>query len=192
MKKIKILIMVTCTALLVFGMISGASALSISIDPTSFSGTKWAGDQTSQNKINEVIGPIMGYAPELYKQNVGGSEEGPFANFYTTEFNTDVSAGTITWDGDAYIKGEPLYLLVKDGRNNPAWYLFRLNDFDLTAPFGPYWDGKGDINLSGFWPGNGGISHVSIYGKTTSAPEPATLILLGMGLLGIAGIRRRK
>jgi hypothetical protein len=29
-------------------------------------------------------------------------------------------------------------------------------------------------------------------GRTTAAPEPATMLLMGIGLLGLAGLRRRK
>ena len=38
----------------------------------------------------------------------------------------------------------------------------------------------------------GKISHTGELGGGTEVPEPATLILLGLGLLGIAGIRRKK
>ena len=68
-------------------------------------------------------------------------------------------------------------MLVKDGDNCPVWYLF-----DISG-----WDGVSDINLTGFWPGQGAISHVAIY----SVPEPGTLALLAIGLAG-AGLSRRK
>jgi hypothetical protein len=43
--------------------------------------------------------------------------------------------------------------LVKGGEQDPSWYLF-----DISS-----WDGMATISLSGFWPGKGSISHISIF-----------------------------
>ena len=124
---------------------------------------------------------------EQYKQNVGGGEEGPLAGSYSTVFlNTpgDPSGATITYTGGNIVSA-PAYLFVKDGNQTPAWYLFNLTT--LT------WNGTDTLNLSGFWPAQGAISHVSLFGgSSTSVPEPATLSLLGMGLLGFAAAQRRR
>jgi hypothetical protein len=44
--------------------------------------------------------------------------------------------------------------------------------------------------LSNFWPNNGSISHVTIYG-TTSVPDGGSVVMmLGAALVGLAGMRR--
>jgi hypothetical protein len=156
------------------------SANALTITPSTI--PQWSGLQTKVPDILAYINPIIGYAPELYKQNVGGIEEGPFAAYYTTTFaNTeaDPQDATIVNNGPLFISGSPIYFLVKDGNQNPAWYLFETN-----------WNGTDAVNFSGFWPKEGAISFVSIYGKVP-VPEPATLILLGCGILGIAGFRKK-
>lgn len=124
----------------------------------------------------------------LYKDNVGGSEEGSFQSSYDTTFSnteTDPSDALIEYiSGDAIAANDPLWLLVKDGSQEPAWYLFDL--------FAAGWDGMEDIVLEGFWPNQGAISHVSIFGGQTQVPEPATLVLLGLGLLAMGGLMSRR
>src|SRR5262245_28325255 len=114
------------------------------------------GNQTSQAEINAAIAPIIGSASLLYKQNVGGLEEGSLAGSYTTTFSNtpaDPSDALISYvDGQGYV-GAPAWLLVKDGDQKPAWYLFNLTGL---------WNGTDDLVLQDFWPGNGAISHVSL------------------------------
>ena len=141
------------------------------------------GNQTGQSQIDTVIAAELGTSGEIYKQNVGGSESGSVAGSYTTSFfntPTDPSDATIVYNGGTVASAT--HLLVKDGNQEPAWYLFRLS-----------WNGTETITLDNFWPNQGAISHVTLYGGTTTrVPEPATMGLFGAGLLAFGFLRRRK
>lgn len=143
------------------------------------------GDDSSQAVINAAIASTLGSSVELYKQDVGdASDGGSLAGSYqTTFFNTptDPSGATITYVGGDIV-GPVAFLLVKDGKQTPAWYLFNLTDLG--------WNGMDDLELSGFWPDQGAISHVSLYGQTTSVPEAGALLMFGTGLVGLVGYRR--
>jgi hypothetical protein len=165
------------------------SAYALSITPTTGTDgvTRWDGDETSQSEIDSAISPIIGNATELYKQNVGGSESGPFAGSYNTVFldtPTDPSGATITYTGGPIIP-EDAFMLVKDGNQEPAWYLYNLTALG--------WDGMDQLDLSGFWPNQGAISHIAFYsGGGTSVPDGgATVVLLGLGLTALALVRRK-
>ena len=142
---------------------------------------------SSQSVITSQINAFFDPDPTLaYKMNVGGPEEGPFAASYSTSFfNTpsDPADATISYISGPKITAEDIYLLVKDGNHSPTGYLF-----DISA-----WNGEENLVLTGFWPAQGAISHVSIYtnGNASSVPDGgATLILLGMGISGLAAARR--
>ena len=180
------------TAALITVVITGtASAFSVSpgsgnqlIPPPSSSST---GTPTIEQEINDELAdrglPLL--ENELYKDNVGGGESGNFSDDYTTSYSPDEddpSGFTISLDDDGTAMTTARYLLVKDGNQEPSYYLF-----DLAG-----WDGSEDIDGSGFWPTQGAISHVSIYGG--AIPEPTTIVsLIGLGLcFGIGACSRRR
>jgi hypothetical protein len=160
-----------------------AQAHALAITPATL--PQYTGTQTSQNEIDTAIALYLGNSIELYKQNVGGSEEGALAGSYVTTFSntpSDPSGALIHYVGGAYV-GPTAFLLVKDGNHSPAWYLF-----NLTVAG---WNGTEDLVLSEFWPARGAISHVTLYGAQ-AVPEPATMLLLGVGLIGLAGYGRKR
>jgi hypothetical protein len=118
---------------------------------------------------------------------------GSFASSYETAFfntDTDPEDATITYVSGPSMTGDPLYLLVKDGNHDPIWYIFDLNSVSPPTP-SVSWNGTETLQIQDFWPNGGAISHVSIYGSAT-VPEPTTLMFLGLGLIGLAGVRRFK
>jgi hypothetical protein len=157
-----------------------ANALMLTPDDADFSGI----DPTNPNVSDvETITGDTGLT-ELYKSEVdGGNEEGPFASAYETEyFNspTDPADADITYVGGGFM-ADAQWLLVKDGvAHDPIWYIFDISD----------WDGMETIELRDFWPEEGAISHVSIYGGT-AVPAPGAAFLLGLGLIGLVGMRKK-
>lgn len=183
--------------------LAGTQAQALSITPGS-SFLLATGTQTGQAQIDTAIALYLGTATELYKQDVGGSESGSLAGSYATTFqpsDANPTGATITYTG-GQIVAPPSYLLVKDGNQIPAWYLFYLAGPPHTgtnpATVSAGWDGMEQLVLTGFWEGaTGSISHVALYGTPRRppdfpAPEPGTMLLLGTGLLGLAGVSRRK
>jgi hypothetical protein len=178
----KIITKLGLAAVLAAGMTLNTHALSI----TPATVPQLTGDQTSTAEILAAIASTIGSATSLYKQDVGGGESGPFAGNYATVFSntaSDPSDALISHTGSDAISSDPIYLLVKDGNQSPAWYLFTIAG----------WNGTEDLVLTGFWPDEGAISHVEIFGGDGEQVPDAggTLALLGIGIT-LLGLARRK
>jgi len=180
---------ITITFIGLIGIMSSASALTITPNTTPV----LFGNDNSNFSVAQIEA-IVGYngLALLYKQDVGKpgfpapSPEGAFANSYITTFNNtpyDPQEAIINWvNSMPNITGPSIYLYLKDGNQVPAWYIFNLTILG--------WNGMALLQLEGFWPGQGAISHVSIYGPTP-VPEPTTLLLLGSGLVALCLVRRK-
>lgn len=132
------------------------------------------------------LGPNDGSLVEYYGAGEDGWQGGVFRGYHSTVF-----ASTVKHAHDAVIEQASssimpcleCYLVVTSNNAAPAYYLY---DLSLSN-----WNGGSTLSLQGFWPGQGRISRVSIWGrKAALLPEPGVLLLTGAALLGIAFAHR--
>ena len=188
------------------GMASQAHALTLTPFATPDNTTTWGSTQLanlSETDLETLVGAAAGSLGLVYKQNQSSPlppDSGNGAANYTTTFTYesagDASGATITWDGGLHISCPSCYLVVKDGNhdanNPPPWpqYVYSLGN----------WNGTDTITLSGFWPGPGSISNITIWnnaepgggGGGSLLPEADTyaMLLAGLGLVGFAARRK--
>lgn len=173
------------------------AAHALTISPSDAFATGTVNSNLSPTEIGTIHS--LGTLSLLYKAEVGGSDSGTFAASYNTTFAdtpTDPSGATISYVGLPALvpSANPLYLYVKDGNQNPAYYVFNISA----------WNGMDNLVLEDFWPQQGAISNLQILGGTTTGEIPprditppgvpdggSTVVLLGMGLVLVAFLRRK-
>ncbi len=132
--------------------------------------------------VNSWASGVLGFSITFEDVTGSGGESG---NWKTTYNGAVIALNTYTFD----LPESSAYYIVKTGKaswNGAGADHFLFQNLDALSWAVINLQAQG-INIQNI----GKISHLRA-GGNTQVPEPATLILLGLGLMGIAGIRRKK
>ena len=198
-------ILITTAMAILFLTSVATSSFGYSFGIEDFNGTYEYGDDNFGTYLGTVYGENdnltilaeflewkFGLAPDSMKLFGKTDEDSLFTP--DTELNDENKIISGTWStadvgtapGDVPADAAVIDLLIVKGGTS-----FSVHQYNPAASWGEwnvgYLDevGKQGVNIPA-------LSHLSAYIAPTSVPEPTTLLLLGLGLVGVAGLRRKQ
>ncbi|MDD5255057.1 MAG: PEP-CTERM sorting domain-containing protein [Candidatus Omnitrophica bacterium] len=143
-----------------------------------YPGIEWYDDGTVNGQLYAITpGYYNGVSTMILDTiNINYAGSGYSVSFYPTA--TGLFPGYTT-SGDLAISGDVLYIMVTNATSS------KLYSYDLSG--GP----NGSYSFLADYPNNR-FSALAAVPQTNAAPEPGSIVLLGMGLAGLVTSRRRK
>ncbi len=175
----KFLVAVLFVALLGLGVGTAYADTILTLSSTSYVGHVHKGAPSSESDevtyINNLISVTAGHSATIGGRTYyrsGNTAAYPLAVFAGNTGNCDDCSPT-SINATGYD-----YLLAKYGQDDYVWYVAGLGTVDIPSTLG---EGLG-------------LSHWTLFDPTSAppVPEPASMVLLGTGLFGMAGAIRRK
>jgi DNA-binding beta-propeller fold protein YncE len=147
--------------------------------------------------LTSVVGAMLVHGNDLYVTSGGGNR--------VAKYNVDTGALDLSFDGDGYVTNLPFAASIALGPGGNSILVgalgasngdSRIDEFDFNGNFlGNFAIDTHALNFpggDGMPPGPSfGFSEPTAIVHTTVIPEPATMILFGVALVGLGLVRRR-